>query len=201
MDGDQLIRQSADRFRIGVMPGVTVSKWSRAWAERRPDVALEVFRTSAVDQVAALHDGRADVSFVRLPIPHEGLSVIPLYREVLVVVASKDHALAAFESVTLVELSDERIVDAADDLPDAVELVAAGAGVLLVPQSVARSYARRDVVHRPVTDAAETQIALAWLSERSTALIEEFIGIVRGRTARSSRSPAVAAQSPKRRGC
>ena len=59
---------------------------------------------------------------------------------------------------------------------------------------------RKAVRGRPVTDAEETQIALAWRADSRSDLlasrIEEFIGIVRGRTARSSRSPAVDDATP-----
>ena len=40
---------------------------------------------------------------------------------------------------------------------DAVEVVAAGSGVLLLPMSVARLHHRKDVTHRPVTDLPTDQ--------------------------------------------
>ncbi len=61
---------------------------------------------------------------------------------------------------------------------------------MIVPLSVARTHSRRDLIHRPVTDAEPTTIALAWLVDNPNELIEEFIGIVRGRTANSSRTAA-----------
>lgn len=189
-------------FRIGFMPGVTTTKWTRIWAERHPDVPLEVFPTGVDEQVAVLLDDRADVSFVRLPIDDEGLSVIPLYLEEAVVVVGKDHAIADVDSVTLAELEGERLQDATGALKDAVELVAAGVGVLVVPQSLARLHARKDVTYRTVTDAGQTQIALTWLAERTTEQVEEFVGIVRGRTAQSSRTtptPPKAKKSPKKK--
>jgi hypothetical protein len=74
---------------IGFAAGVTPTKWTRIWADRRPDVPLEVFRTEPAEQDAVLRDGRADVSLVRLPIDETGLSVIGLYNEIPVVVAAK----------------------------------------------------------------------------------------------------------------
>ena len=73
------------------------------------------------------------------------------------------------------------------DWAAAVELVAANVGVAVMPQSVARALSRRDVVARPIDDGEETRVALAWATDRTTADVEEFIGIVRGRTANSSR--------------
>jgi hypothetical protein len=76
---------------------------------------------------------------------------------------------------------------------DAVELVAAGVGVLVVPQSLARLHHRRDLTYRPVIDGPGSQVALAWVEDRTSELVEELIGIVRGRTVRSSRGRAVPA--------
>ena len=185
-------------FRIATMPGVIVSKWTRVWAERRPMTPVELVRTDETSQVAVLHEDRADVSFVRLPIELAGLSLIPLYTEVPVVVLPIDHELTLLDEVSLADLAGEHLVPvgstaSADATRDAVALVAAGIGVLLVPMSVARMHHRKDVTHRPVTDAEPTRIGLAWPADRTTADVEEFVGIVRGRTARSSRAPTDAA--------
>lgn len=180
-------------FRIAFVPGVTLAKWTPIWAERRPAVPLEVIMTSEREQVEVLRDERADVSFVRLPVQREGLNVIPLYSETAVVVVPKEHPIAAVDTVTLADLEGEARQDPAPDgdpdaLRGAIELVAAGVGVLVLPQSIARLHARKDLTYRPVTDAPATEIALAWPAERTTELVEEFIGIVRGRTAQSSRA-------------
>ena len=76
---------------------------------------------------------------------------------------------------------------------DAVELVAAGVGLLFVPQSLARLHHRRDLTYRPVSDAPQSQVALSWPEAQTTDLVEEFVGIVRGRTVNSSRGRVPAA--------
>jgi DNA-binding transcriptional LysR family regulator len=70
---------------------------------------------------------------------------------------------------------------------EAIETVAAGTGVAIVPMSVARLHDRKDVVHRPVTDLDPTTVALVWLVERDDERAQRFVGVVRGRTSRSSR--------------
>ncbi|MCU1545082.1 MAG: LysR family transcriptional regulator [Homoserinimonas sp.] len=172
-------------FRIAFVPGVTITKWSRAWAERRPDRPLAFAPTAEHDQTAVLHEDLAEVSFVRLPINQDGLSVIRLYSEIPVVVAAKDHSIALSDSVTLADLAGETL--RTEPLEDAIDIVAAGAGVLTVPHSLARLHARKDLISRPVTDAPETEIAVAWVTAATNADIEEFVGIVRGRSAASSR--------------
>jgi DNA-binding transcriptional LysR family regulator len=205
-------------FSLGFVAGVTPTKWTRLWAERRPDLPLEVFRTDAGEQTAVLRDGRATMSLVRLPIDGDGLSVIPLYREVPVVVTAKDHAIAALPddaAVRLADLADEHLLQNPDDVPewrdiatevsggirrplpkmrdldDVMEQIAAGVGIAILPHSLARLHSRKDVVSRRVDGVAETQIALAWLTAETTDDVHDFVGIVRGRTAGSSRAATV----------
>jgi DNA-binding transcriptional LysR family regulator len=190
--------RSTPRLRVGFVPGVTVSKWSRIWEERFPAVPLEIIGVAAADQLKALRDSRVDANFVRLPIDRDGISAIPLYSELPVVVVSKDHPVALYDEVTTADLEDEQLHDATDldDIELTIELVAAGVGVVVVPHSIARLHTRRDLVARTVTDMASTDIALAWPTDRTTDLIEEFVGIVRGRSERSSRAQTA---EPKRR--
>ena len=71
---------------------------------------------------------------------------------------------------------------------DAIETVAAGTGIVIVPMSVARLYPRKDVVRRPVTDLPPTKIGLVWLLDNEDERLQAFIGIVRGRTVNSTRT-------------
>ncbi|CAN5151463.1 hypothetical protein BH09ACT5_BH09ACT5_07880 [soil metagenome] len=174
---------SHETFRVAYVLGVTPGKWARTWNDRMPGRPLELRPVSGTEAVDALLTGAADVALLRLPLEQPGLSSIPLYVERSVVVVPKDHLVEALDSVFLSEL--DGMLDG--DWAASVELVAANAGVAVMPQSVARALSRRDVVARPVTDGPETQVALAWATDRTTADVEEFIGIVRGRTANSSR--------------
>ena len=207
-------------FRLAYVPGVTPGKWARTWTERVPDVALELVPVSAADAAAALRVGAADAGLVRLPIDRTGLSAIPLYAETSVVVIPKDHEVAAVDEVSAENLADYIWLHPLDDClewesppgqpandrpattADAVELVAAGVGLLVVPQSLARLHHRKDLTFRPMTDAPQSRVALSWVEERTTDLVEEFIGIVRGRTVNSSRGrpptpPAVQAKQQR----
>ncbi|MFG1795430.1 LysR substrate-binding domain-containing protein [Nocardia sp. NPDC049149] len=188
-------------LRVGFVPGVTVSKWTRIWAERFPDVPLEVVGVPMAEQETAVRAGRVDLCFVRLPIDRDGMSAIPLYRELPVVVVPKDHPISVFEQVSMADLAEERMQDASDidTVAGAIELVAAGVGVAVVPHSIARLHARRDLVYRTVTDTADTEIALAWLAADTTDLVEEFVGVVRGRSAHSSRSPRAKTPQPQQK--
>lgn len=180
----------ADPFVLVFVPGVTPGKWIGVWKDRMPAVPLEAAQMGQEPAIAALHDASADVALVRLPVDGTGLSLIPLYSERAVVVVPKDHVLEAFETVTVADLADENMLAGQD--AGTVELVSAGLGVAMMPQSVARALSRRDVVARIVTDAPETRVALGWLDGNPDPLIQEFVGIVRGRTANSSRGEQAA---------
>ncbi|WP_329455845.1 LysR family substrate-binding domain-containing protein [Streptomyces sp. NBC_01497] len=204
-------------FRLAYVPGVTPAKWVRIWNERLPGVPLTLTGVSTDEAAGILRERGADAAFLRLPVDRTDLSAIPLYTETTVVVAPKDHLVAAVDEVTVEDLADEIVLHPLDDsldwerLPgrpaierpattaDAVELVAAGIGVLLVPQSLARLHHRKDLTYRPVTDAPVSGVALSWREDTTTDLVEQFIGIVRGRTVNSSRGPAPAAAEPKRK--
>lgn len=182
-------------FVVAFVIGVTPGKWARVWAERLPGHPLDLRQLSPEAAFAALADGMVDAAFLRLPVEPDYLSTIPLYTEQPVVVAPTDHPIEALHSVALADLEAENVLDG--DWAAAVELVAANVGVAVMPQSVARALSRRDVVARPVTDAVATQIAFAWPAAATTELVEEFIGIVRGRTAQSSRgTPTPPAEKP-----
>ncbi|WP_459792008.1 LysR family substrate-binding domain-containing protein [Arthrobacter sp. AD-310] len=179
-------------LRIAYVAGVTPGKWIRRWEERMPGVPLTAFMHDGGAQAGAVRDGSADMAFVRLPVEREGLSVIPLYEEQPVVVAPKGHEISVFEEVALADLEQESFLDvAALGGPEpALQVVAAGAGLAVLPMSVARHYNVKDTVARRLSGAPGTEIALVWLTESTDDVLEEFIGIVRGRTAQSSRQPS-----------
>lgn len=176
------------------------------WKQRMPGNPLDLVTVGFVDQAAALAGGDVDAALVRLPIDRDGLSVIPLYDETTVAVCSVDSALTVADELTLADLAGEVVMVPGDDAldlevpgadapafaqlattEDAVATAATGVGIVLVPMSLARLHHRKDATYRPVVDAPTSTVALAWRAEATTPLVETFIGIVRGRTANSSR--------------
>lgn len=187
-------------LRVGFVPGVTVAKWARIWADRLPDHPLEVVGVPQREQEDALRGGRVDLCFVRLPIDKSALHAIPLWRETPVAVVQKDDALSLLDTVTPADLAAETLQDGSDldRAADTLALVAAVGGATIVPQSIARLHHRRDLVYRPIGDTEFTEIALAWPTGADTELVEEFVGIVRGRSANSSRGTAAASAKEPR---
>lgn len=170
-------------------------KWIGRWRERRSD-RLDAFLVETHEQRSVLYDGRAEMCFVRLPVERNGLHVIPLYTEEPVVVMSTEHLLSVLDEVTSADLDDVLVNDG--PARQAIETAAAGTGVVVVPRSVARLHSRKDVTVRPLVDGQESQVALAWRTDLDDARTEDFVGIVRGRTARSSRGEAPEANARKK---
>jgi DNA-binding transcriptional LysR family regulator len=198
------------RFRVGFVPGVTPDKWSRAWADRMPRRPLELVPLEDRDPVSLVRSGDLEMCLVRLPVDRDGLHLIPLYDEQPVVVVSSEHPVAAYDEIDVAELADEHLLQDPDEVPEwrdlatevttgtrhpvapmtlrqTVESVAADAGVVVLPMSVARLHHRRDVRAVKVTGVPVTQVGLVWLRDADDDRIETFIGVVRGRTANSSR--------------
>jgi len=192
-------------FVLGAIPGATPGKWIGLWRERMPHVTLELREIAVSAQLEALAE--VDAALVRLPVePSDDLHLIPLYDEEPVVVMSTDSDLTAADELDIADLRGEVVIAAADDVlhlsvPDAVApafappsdtaeaiaTVAAGVGVVIVPMSLARAHQRRDVEYRVLRDGPRSTVALAWLRDSTTPDVETFVGVVRGRTARSSR--------------
>lgn len=206
-------------FRVEFVPGVTPDKWLRVWAQRLPDSALEALPVEDAEALGHLRDGSSSMALLRLPVDRDGLHVIPLYEEVPVVVVAKEHVVAAVDEVDVADLAEDVLMQdpalvpewsaVADDgalerskaMPamttkQAIAVVATGSGIVVVPLSVARLHHRKDVVHRPVTGVAPSRIGLAWRVDDEDPRIEEFIGIVRGRTERSTRGATTADPTP-----
>ena len=153
-------------------------------------------------QEADLRAGELDMCLVRLPVDREGLHCIPLYDEVPVAVVGAEHVATVVDELSLADLADEQLVlphpsgwtptvEQLDWPPmgvaEAVEVVASGTGVAIVPMSLARLHQRKDTAYRPVRDLPPTTVALAWRVDNEDPRVQSFIGIVRGRTERSSR--------------
>lgn len=200
------MRPPAERFVLGAIPGATPGKWIDVWKERMPRTALELVPLSVADQRRALLEGDVDAAIVRLPLERTDLHVIGLYDEIPVVVTTVDSHLTAAEELEPADLAGEVVIVPADDVlglevpgsvspafaapadtAEAITTVAAGVGIVVVPMSLARLHHRKDVDYRPLRGAPVSSVALAWVAEHTTPEIEAFVGIVRGRTANSSR--------------
>ena len=129
---------------VGYVPGATPAKWARTWAQRRPEVPLELRAVTAAEAAADVRAGAVDVAILRPSADTSGLAVIPLYEETTVVVVPADHLVTASDEITASDLDGEPRLLPHDDVVDwadapgalvehrpestgeAIELVAAG---------------------------------------------------------------------------
>lgn len=136
-----------------------------------------------------------------------------LYEETITLVVDVDHALAKRESIALDALGAVHLLDHPDhpaewpaaapwenpewmpqDVPAALELVSTGAGAILLPTMLARHLVDKRR-HRliPLTgadDVPRTAVWASWDVARDGADVQQLVGVIRGRTARSSRTAA-----------
>ncbi|MGW7262346.1 LysR family transcriptional regulator [Streptomyces sp. NPDC054842] len=195
----QAAAQGTPTLTVGFMPGITVTAALAAFSAVRPDVNVRLLRTSWVDQVTVLLDGRADIGVVRLPIDQHDLQVRPLFKEPRVVILPAGHRLADRASVTIGDLAREHLLQDPDAVPEwrtvalelrdgrrpevpvihqveeKLELVASGTGICVLPLSTASFYTRPDVIALPVEDIGPTEVALAWVASRRSPLIRDFV--------------------------
>ncbi|ADG73454.1 transcriptional regulator, LysR family [Cellulomonas flavigena DSM 20109] len=148
-----------------------------------------------------------------VPSTTTGWAVVPLWTERTVVVVRKDHVLTVVPEVDVPDLAGEALLVPGDDVlgwappgveplevpdvPTAADLVAQGTGVLLVPHSLARLHDRRGTAVRVVPDAPGSPVVLVWRTDGEHPHVQELVGIVRGRTAGSSRGRGTPEAAPR----
>lgn len=131
----------------------------------RPGVEIVLYEMRPADHLSALREGRLDVSISRQQLSDGQLQSRMLWRDPVVAALPRSHRLASRKKLRLADLKKEdfvflrqdssafaqrlfeacvesgfapRIVQQVVELPALVNLVAAGLGVALVPESVAR---------------------------------------------------------------
>jgi DNA-binding transcriptional LysR family regulator len=147
-------------------------KFIQQFRQQRPDVELALHEMMPTDHLQALRDGRVDLSLSRNPLSDDVIDAALLWPDPVVVAVPTGHRLARRSRVRLAELKDEdfvflriesspfatrmfeacvqagfapRIVQQVVEVPAALNLVAAGLGLALVPASMA--LLRQDAVH------------------------------------------------------
>ncbi|RWU25321.1 LysR family transcriptional regulator [Pseudomonas alkylphenolica] len=169
-----------------------------------PGVAMEIAQQSSEAQLVELADDRLDVGLLRLPVlrQHEGLNVVPLFEESLLLAVAGDHPLAGETRVGLAQLRDERFISiphrqrgglsylsaelcmAAGFFPNAarvvsrkttqLQLIQAGFGVALLPQCM-QEIAPPSLRFVALTDeGCSSTVAIAYRRDAGP-LVQQFI--------------------------
>ncbi|GAA3997566.1 LysR family transcriptional regulator [Streptomyces plumbiresistens] len=198
--------EAGRRLTVGFMLGTDMTAVVQRFTDRHPGVEVRFERLRWWNHGQALRDGRVDAGFVRLPVDSEGLSLLPLNTEPIVVALPAEHALAARGSVGIADLAGEAVLRYAEatpawnafwtvdprpdgsrprqgpvvhDMEEIVEYVRAGRGVVFLPAPVAAGYARDDIAYVPVGDIPPGQIVLAWQAAGRSPLIAALVDSAR----------------------
>lgn len=185
----------------GVVPAMIVR-----FRQAAPDIDVDLVEMNTLEQIEALKDGRIDIGIGRLRFEEAGIRRRVIQEESLVVALPVGHSLADGDRpVSLAALTAETLVvyprpsrpSYADqvlsafrdqglqpamihevrELQTALGLVAAQAGVCVVPESV-RRLKRDDIVYRPLTEAhATSPIIISSRDADTSAAVELFRAI------------------------
>jgi DNA-binding transcriptional LysR family regulator len=167
----------------------------REFADRRPEISVELREYGFVDPSAGLGAGEVDAAMFRLPVPaqHE-LEVVPLLDEPWVAVMPADHRLAGAVTLKWEDLVREPLVNgphrvargvdrAAAPVAETLEiwlaLVEAGRGLGLAPASAQRLHGRRGLRYVAVTDVPLTTLAIGHRREVTAPAVRELVGLAR----------------------
>jgi len=179
---------------------------SIAYLDQQHGVSLDIGKLSSEAQLEELAEGRLDIGLLRLPVlrQREGIQVVPLFTERLLLAVPNDHRLADSSSVELAQLQDEAFISIPHpqrgglsylcaDLcmrqgffPKAarvmsrkttqLQLIQAGFGIALLPESM-QDIAPGGVRFLPLSDPdCQSTVALAY-RQTPTSLVQHFINM------------------------
>jgi DNA-binding transcriptional LysR family regulator len=159
-------------------------------------------------QPQTLRDGLADVALVLHPFDGRGLDSEPLLTEPVLVALAATDPLAARTRLCLADLDGRTLpggspaahgrpagprsgaVPPASNLSEIFSLVETGSVVFFVPASVAHRYTRPDIAYRPVSDAPDSVLAVAWPQEARSPAVAAFVRAACTVAAAARRVPA-----------
>jgi DNA-binding transcriptional LysR family regulator len=183
-----------------------------------PDVEVALSELTTLEQTMALKEGRIDIGFGRLRFEDEGLARSVIREEALVLAVPREHRLTRGpQPVKLEDTTSERLIlypraprpSYADqvlsiyrdlgltptvdfevrEMQTALGLVAAGAGVSLVPSSV-RRLGRDDVVYLDLSEPnIVSPIIMTYRANDTSPLLEHMLSLVREFDRRAPKTP------------
>ncbi|MGW0197224.1 LysR family transcriptional regulator [Nonomuraea sp. NPDC003201] len=190
----------------GLLPGILAAYRSEAAA-----LPVELVLGGKGEQLAALHDGRADVALVPAPLDEpldaRGLDVEPLLTEPRLVALAASDPLASRSRLRLADLTGRILPDGtpADgreacpatagtrprrlDLAEIFNLVEVGSIVWFPPASVAPRHPRPGIAYRIVSDLAPITLTLAWPHHSRSPAVAAFVRTATATATHSADAP------------
>ncbi|QII86420.1 LysR family transcriptional regulator [Bordetella hinzii] len=185
----------------------TVTHAISGYQQRHPDVELRLDESQSETLVKRVTAGDLEAAFVRPPFALSGsIRYLPLAEETLIAALPAGHALAGHKRITLADLRHERFIDysrksgyglsadiiaacrrhgfnpvirqRAPQLSSAVNLVAAGIGVAVVPASM-RHMRARGIRYLPLElDWPRAVLGLAIRNGRRSAVVDNLLRLL-----------------------
>jgi len=177
----------------------------RSFRAANPDVEVDLHTLYSGELADAIRANRIDAGLLRQPFDSTGLATEVYLREGLVAALPKRHPLARRRSIRIRDLAGEpwilfprstspgfydlliahgrrggsepRIAYESETLQTTLGMIAAGAGVSLMPESV-RSLERRGVVYRPIDGPCPVvELVLAWREADPSPVLARFLAL------------------------
>ena len=191
----------AAMLTIAFVTGTEPGKWFRRYEE----LTGSRLETVPSDDPFVLVGKQATAALVRLPDERvtDEHHVVRLYEEAAGVAVPKDSVYAEVGEVTREDLADEIVnfdgQSPIDDLRSALQVVAANVGVAFAPLPLLKNLARKQIKALELAgEVPATQIALVWRKADDSDAVQDFVGVTKGRTVRSSRGKAHPRSGAKR---
>lgn len=202
----QAAREHSQRLIVGFVYGVEAEQLVRvmnALQGALANVELTMHSQSSPALITELHDRQIDVAFIRPSAQAEGLEMLILRSERLVVALPANHPLAKEQSIHIAQLATEPFISVtrehapvlydatqqyaaqhgvvlqpayeSENLMLAMSLISSVGGVCLLPEHSTQLFSQ-GVVARPLVDAPPlVDLALAWHPENRLATLAAFL--------------------------
>jgi DNA-binding transcriptional LysR family regulator len=174
-----------------------------AFRKQYPEVTLDLMNLRTTSQVKKLIDKTLDIGFLRLPLSNEQLRTTVIHREPFTLVLPKGHPRARDKQVHIANLRNEsfvaygrrwapgffdsvvqmcvkegfspNIVQETGEMYTAIALIAAGAGIAILPKSVVLAQSK-NIVMKPLAGSVPTsEIAIATRVGNNSLIVRSFI--------------------------
>jgi DNA-binding transcriptional LysR family regulator len=195
--------------------GPHTTRLLRNWSHVHPQIPLELLRVD--DRTAGLAQGKVDAAVVREPITLPGLRTARLFTEPRMAAVPTDSPLAERTTLTLADLAEHPVAVNTVSGTTTVELwpqtvrprttvevantddwlaaIAAGRAVGVTTSATADLHPHPAVSYRPLTDAPDVDVHLAWRQPPSHPAVAELLDVVKAIVTSGDARPGITAKS------
>lgn len=143
--------------------------------DQLPGIDVQLREAQAGQLLPWLCSGEVDLGLSTFPVDEPGIAGGPvLVREARMLAVSLDHPFARRASILDSDVARVNLVEHVGTFQEALALVGAGSGALVVGAHARRYYARPDIAYVLVDGAPPLEWGLIWPTDRNTARVRAF---------------------------